>query len=84
LVANRDVLDDLVNELLEKETLNKEEIEKVFKKVKKVRKRAAWTGSKQRVPSDIPPVALKPAKLKVKTEEKPVKKASPKKPADNE
>ncbi len=92
LVANRDVLDDLVNELLEKETLNKEEIEKVFKKVKKVRKRAAWTGSKQRVPSDIPPVALKPAKLKTKAEEKPVekvaekpaKKTAAKKSADNE
>ena len=91
LVANRDVLDDLVNELLEKETLNKEEIEKVFKKVKKVRKRAAWTGSKQRVPSDIPPVALKPAKLKAKAEDKPSEKVvekpakkSTKKPADNE
>ncbi len=92
LVANRDVLDDLVNELLEKETLNKEEIEKVFKKVKKVRKRAAWTGSKQRIPSDIPPVALKPAKLKVKAEEKsvekvaekPAKKTAAKKSADNE
>ena len=84
-------MDDLVNELLDKETLNKEEIEKVFKKVKKMRKRAAWTGSKQRVPSDIPPVALKPAKLKAKAEEKPSEKVvekpakrSTKKPADNE
>ena len=88
LVANRETLDDLVNELLEKETLNKEEIEKVFKKVKKVRKRAAWTGSKQRTPSSIPPVALKPAKLKAKADEKPVekpvKKTAAKKPADNE
>ncbi|NBU93181.1 MAG: ATP-dependent metallopeptidase FtsH/Yme1/Tma family protein [Actinobacteria bacterium] len=84
LVANRDSLDDLVNELLEKETLSKEEIEKVFKKVKKVRKRAAWTGSKQRTPSTIPPVALKPVKLKAKVEEKPAKKAGTKKPADNE
>jgi cell division protease FtsH len=57
-----------------------------------VRKRAAWTGSKQRVPSDIPPVALKPAKLKTKAEEKPVekvaekpaKKTAAKKSADNE
>ena len=92
LVANRDVLDELVNELLEKETLNKEEIEKVFKKVKKVRKRAAWTGSKLRVPSTIPPVALKPAKVKEKPVEKavdkviekPAKKTAAKKPANNE
>jgi cell division protease FtsH len=75
LVANRDILDDLVNELLEKETLNKEEIEAVFKKVKKVRKRAPWTGSKLRVPSNLPPVALKPAKIKEKVIEKPAEKA---------
>ncbi len=44
LVTNREILDLLVEELLEKETLNKEEIEVVFKKVKKVKPRAAWTG----------------------------------------
>jgi cell division protease FtsH len=92
LVSNRDILDDLVNELLEKETLNKEEIEAVFKKVKKVKKRAAWTGSKLRVPSTLPPVALKPAKIKEKVVEKPAdkavekpaKKAAAKKPATDE
>jgi cell division protease FtsH len=92
LVANRDVLDELVNELLEKETLNKEEIEAVFKKVKKVRKRAPWTGSKLRVPSNLPPVALKPAKIKEKVVEKPAdkavekpaKKAAVKKPVTDE
>ncbi len=92
LVANREILDELVNELLEKETLNKEEIEAVFKKVKKVRKRAAWTGSKLRVPSTLPPVALKPAKIKEKVVEKPAdkavekpaKKAAVKKPATDE
>ena len=92
LVANREVLDELVNELLEKETLNKEEIEKVFKKVKKVKKRAPWTGSKLRVPSSVPPVALKPAKIKEKPTqkaeekvvEKAAKKTAAKKPATNE
>jgi cell division protease FtsH len=92
LVANREVLDELVNELLEKETLNKEEIEKVFKKVKKVKKRAPWTGSKLRVPSSVPPVALKPAKIKEKPAqkaeekvvEKAAKKTAAKKPATNE
>ena len=78
LVANRETLDRLVEELLESETLNKEEIERIFKKVKKVKPRAAWTGSQQRVPSNLPPVALKAAKLKATDDEKTVKKTSAK------
>ncbi len=78
LVANRETLDRMVEELLENETLNKEEIERIFKKVKKVKPRAAWTGSQQRVPSNLPPVALKAAKLKTTEDEKIVKKASAK------
>ncbi len=62
LVANRDVLDKLVVQLLEKETLLKDEIESLFKKVKMVSRRPAWTGSKNRAPSNQPPVALSPAK----------------------
>ena len=76
LVANRETLDRMVEELLENETLNKEEIERIFKKVKKVKPRAAWTGSQQRVPSNLPPVALKAAKLKTTDDEKIVKKTS--------
>ncbi len=79
LVANRETLDRLVEELLENETLNKEEIATVFKKVKKVKPRAAWTGSQKRIPSNQPPVALKPAKVKVIEEEKPAKKSAAKK-----
>jgi len=79
LVANRETLDRLVDELLENETLNKEEIAVIFKKVKKVKPRAAWTGSQNRTPSNQPPVALKPAKIKVSEEEKIVKKAPAKK-----
>ena len=79
LVANRETLDRLVEELLENETLNKEEIAAIFKKVKKVKPRAAWTGSQNRTPSNQPPVALKPAKIKVSEEEKIVKKAPAKK-----
>ena len=79
LVANRETLDRLVEELLENETLNKEEIAAVFKKVRKVKPRAAWTGSQRRIPSDQPPVALKPAKVKVIEEEKPAKKTGTKK-----
>ena len=62
LVANREILDSLVVELLERETLLKEDIEKIFKRVKKVKPRPAWTGSPGRIPSDKPPVNLSPAK----------------------
>jgi cell division protease FtsH len=60
LVENRSILDALVEELLEKETLQKEEIEVIFKRVAARPKRPAWTGSSLRAPSRIPPVPLKP------------------------
>lgn len=60
LIENRSILDALVDELLEKETLHKEEIEVIFKNVASRPKRPAWTGSSDRQPSRIPPVALKP------------------------
>ncbi len=56
LVANRKILDEMVIVLLEKETLNKEEIEAIFKKVRAVKPRPAWTGSPTRIPSEQPPV----------------------------
>jgi cell division protease FtsH len=62
LEKNRDILDQLVVILLEKETILKDEIEKIFKKVRKVSKRPAWTGSSTRKPSTQPPVAMSPAK----------------------
>ncbi len=77
LVANRDILDDLVEVLLEKETILKDEIEKIFKKVRLVSRRPAWTGSDARKPSALPPVALSPAKPQapvVEEEEKIVRK----------
>ncbi|MBY8888750.1 ATP-dependent zinc metalloprotease FtsH [Streptomyces sp. PTM05] len=62
LVENRDVLDNLVLALLEKETLNKEEIAEVFKPVVKRPPRPAWTGSSRRTPSTRPAV-LSPREL---------------------
>ena len=59
LVQNRVTLDALVEELLEKETLNKEEISKIFAKVNGRPPRPAWTGSPLRKPSMLPPVELK-------------------------
>ena len=58
LEANRTILDDMVLELLEKETLNKEEIAAIFAKVKSWPNRPAWTGSENRLPSAKPPVDI--------------------------
>ena len=62
LVENRVTLDAMVLALLEKETLDKEEIAKIFKKIKKRNNRAAWTGSAMRIPSQLPPVDV-PARI---------------------
>ncbi|MER7251635.1 ATP-dependent zinc metalloprotease FtsH [Kribbella sp. NPDC000426] len=56
LVDNRAVLDHLVEELLEKETLDKHQIARIFEPVIMRERRPAWTGSSTRVPSDQPPV----------------------------
>jgi len=56
LVDNRDVLDNLVLELLEKETLNKAEVAEVFMDLRRRPQRPAWTGSQVRIPSNRPPV----------------------------
>ena len=72
LVENRSILDSLVEELMEKETLHKEEIEVIFKRVAERPKRPAWTGSADRVPSKIPPVEIK--KRAEVVEEKPKRK----------
>ena len=65
LVENRATLDAMVLELLEKETLNKEEIAAIFAKVNSWPRRPAWTGSSTRIPSQQPPVAV-PERLIVK------------------
>ncbi|MEU7381323.1 MULTISPECIES: ATP-dependent zinc metalloprotease FtsH [unclassified Streptomyces] len=62
LVENRDVLDNLVLALLEKETLGKEEIAEIFSQIVKRPPRPAWTGSSRRTPSTRPPV-LSPKEL---------------------
>ncbi len=60
LVDNRDVLDALVIALLEKETLNKEQVAEVFTQLRLRPIRPAWTGSQRRTPSDRPPVDVPP------------------------
>ncbi len=60
LVENRDVLDALVLSLLEKETLNKAQVDEIFEPLRRRPVRPAWTGSERRAPSDRPPVAIPP------------------------
>jgi cell division protease FtsH len=56
LVEYRDVLDHLVLELLEKETLNAEQLAEIFKPIVKRAPRQVWLSSDQRAVSDRPPV----------------------------
>ncbi|GAB3989840.1 ATP-dependent zinc metalloprotease FtsH [Nocardioides marmoraquaticus] len=58
LEENRDVLDALVLELMEKETLDKEGVARVFEPLRLRERRPAWTGSPTRHPSDLPPVEI--------------------------
>lgn len=58
LVENRDVLDALVLALLDKETLDKEQVAEIFTALRLRPQRPAWTGSPNRVPSTIPPVEI--------------------------
>jgi len=60
LVENRGVLDELVMQLFEKETLNKEQLAEIFQAVIKRPERPVWLSSDRRIVSDIPPV-LTPA-----------------------
>ena len=68
LVENRVILDQLVTELLERETLLKEDIERIFAGVKMISPRAPWTGSSKRAPSAEPPVAMISAKPQIDLE----------------
>ncbi|MDR1077186.1 MAG: ATP-dependent zinc metalloprotease FtsH [Propionibacteriaceae bacterium] len=56
LVDNRSILDELVRQLLEHETLDKEQVAEIFAGLHHHPERPAWTGSPNRRPSEIPPV----------------------------
>jgi len=58
LEENRDVLDNLVLALLDKETLDKAEVAHIFEDLRLRPQRPAWTGSPTRNPSEIPPVEI--------------------------
>ncbi len=58
LFENRDILDRLVLDLLDKETLNKAQVSEIFEHLRKHGSRPAWTGSARRLPSDRGPVDM--------------------------
>jgi len=81
LTTNRAVLDQLAKELLERETLNQDEIAEIFKSVKKLAKRPTWRSSQKRAVSTKGPIAVPERKVK---ELKPAKpKPKPRKPKSN-
>jgi len=60
LVQYRDVLDQLVLELAERETLNKEDLERILAPVHKRPPHSTFAGFGKRTPSDRPPVEIPP------------------------
>jgi cell division protease FtsH len=58
LMTNRKVLDAMAKELMERETLQAEDIAKIFKPVKKLPKRPQWLSKKSRPVSKQGPIAI--------------------------
>ena len=55
---NRDVLDELVRQLLIKQTLNEKELGVIFANLKKAPERSVWLSNSKRPDSDLPPVPI--------------------------
>jgi cell division protease FtsH len=58
LNTNRDILDKLASELLEKETLDHDQLAAIFEGVVKLPERPLWLSSESRPLSDRPPVSV--------------------------
>src|SRR5690606_37673245 len=58
LTANRDILDQLALELLEKETLDHHRLDEIFAPVRKLPRRPQWLSSSERPVSELPPVGV--------------------------
>jgi len=56
--ANRDILDRLALELLEKETLDHLQIAEIFREVRKLPTRPQWLSSQERPVSTLPPIEV--------------------------
>ena len=75
LMLNRKILDALAKELMERETLNQDEIAVLFKNVKKIAKRKMWLSSKMRPASKQGPIAI-PSKGSTAAKQTAAKKAA--------
>lgn len=82
LTKNRAVLDELAEQLLQKETLNQDDIAKIFEPVKKLPKRKVWHSSELRPHSKKGPIEV-PERLvnELTKTKKPAKKTTKKTPA---
>ena len=58
LSVNRDVLDRLARELMEKETLDHNQLAEIFADVQKLDVRPQWLSSAERPVSDLPPIEI--------------------------
>lgn len=58
LTNNRDILDNLARELLEKETLDHLQLAEIFADVAKLRERPTWLSNDDRPVSDRPPIEV--------------------------
>ena len=63
LNENRDILDELVRQLLVKQTLNEKEVAVIFANIRKAPEREVWLSNEHRPDSDLPPVPI-PESLK--------------------
>ncbi|MFJ3379588.1 ATP-dependent zinc metalloprotease FtsH [Curtobacterium sp. NPDC090217] len=72
---NRDILDRLAGELLEKETLDAPELVEIFKDVRKLPERPQWLSSDKRPVSDLPAIEVpgKAANTAAETTDEPSK-----------
>ena len=75
------MLDKLASELLDKETLDHEQLAEIFKPVKKLAKRSQWLSSSKRPTSNKPPVKVPVKKVIAEaaetSSEKPTKPTKP-------
>jgi cell division protease FtsH len=83
---NRKVLDAMAKELMEKETLNPDDIARIFKSVKKLPKRKPWLSKTSRPSSKKGPIARPSkgsttAKVEAKKKAEAAEAAAAKKPA---
>jgi len=80
LNENRKVLDKLARELMEKETLDHVELDKIFKGMAKLPERPQWLSSDARPVSQLPPIKV-PKKKVVDAEASDSDESTPSKPA---